>query len=112
LSFLVDAVNVGAVVDEKVRKLESFSVSLTAKGNYDGVNPTKTKCEQPLRAKLGETNLFRSFSTTLEFFPGHTAQPDTSATQAGAAGTSPTRMAARANHTIAGRGLPIGSCRW
>jgi hypothetical protein len=101
----------GAIVDEKVRKLESFSVSLTAKGNSGRVNPTKTKCELPLREKLGDTNLFRSFSETLEFFLGHTAQPDASATQAGAAGTSPTRMATRANHAIAGRGLSNGSRR-
>src|SRR5712671_6684962 len=108
---LVDAVIGGAVVDEKLRKPETFSVSLTAKGNSCGVNPTKTKCEPPLREKLGNTNLFRSFSETLEFFLGHTAQPDASATQAGAANTSAARMATRANHAIAGRGLPIGSCR-
>src|SRR5258706_6175154 len=59
---LVDAVNGGAVADEKLRKPESFSVSPPAKGNSCGVNPTKTKCEPPLRKKLGDTNLFRSFS--------------------------------------------------
>src|SRR5882757_2714518 len=64
---LVDAVNGVAVVDEKVRNPESFSVSLTAKGNSCGVNATKTKCEPPLRKKLGDTNLFRSFSENLEF---------------------------------------------
>src|ERR1700716_652352 len=108
---LIDAVKGGAVVDEKLRRPESFSVSLTAKGNSGGVNPTKTKCEPPLRQKLGYTNLFRSFSETLELILGYTAQSDASTTQAGAASSSPARMATRSNHAIAGRGLPIGSCR-
>jgi len=38
-----------AAIDGKVRKLETVSVIITANGNSGEVNPTKTKCERPLR---------------------------------------------------------------
>jgi hypothetical protein len=63
---LVEAVDGGATLYEKVRKLETVSVGLAANGNSGEVNPTKPKCELPLRTKLGHTNLFPSFSITLE----------------------------------------------
>jgi hypothetical protein len=40
---LVDALNGEATVEEKVRKRETVSVSVTANGNFGEVNPTKTK---------------------------------------------------------------------
>jgi hypothetical protein len=47
---LVGAVKLAAAIQTKTYgQRETVAVSLTAKGNSGGVNPTKTKCERPLR---------------------------------------------------------------